>query len=134
QLTTYTVTWTLTNTTNDLKNGVVSTTLPPSVTWRGEFSPTSEKISFNPDTKTVSWNVGNIGAGTGFTNSPRQVSFKVALTPSINQVSTVPPLTSDIRASAIDTYTESPLSVTVSGLTTQFADGNFVSGQETVVK
>jgi hypothetical protein len=45
--TTYALVFSLTNTTNRIKNGVVTGTLPPYVRWVGIYSPSSENISFN---------------------------------------------------------------------------------------
>ena len=132
--TTYTITWTLTNTSNDLKDSVVTATLPVGVTWKGETSPASEKISFNPDTKVVSWNIGNISAGAGFTISAKEVSFKVGLTPSINQIGLAPSILSQTQVNSTDTYAEVPISVTADSLSTRYTDGSYSPGKETVVK
>ncbi len=131
---TYTVTWTLTNTTNDLKDAVVTTSLPPGVTWKGETSPGGESITYNPDTKTVSWNVGNASSGVGFTSSPKEVSFKIGFTPSLSQVGSAPALTSSSEISATDIYTEKQIITAVQPVTTQFSDPSFTSGKETVTK
>ncbi len=131
---TYTITWTLTNTTNDLKDTMVKATLPPGVTWKSETSPASERISFDPDTKTISWNVGNIGSGTGFTNSPKTVSFKVGITPSVNQIGTTPNLIGQSRADATDTYASAPISSSVQELTIQYSDPSYKVGDNIVAK
>jgi hypothetical protein len=131
---TYTVTWTLTNTTNDLKDTIVKTTLPAGVVWKSEVSPASERVNFDPDTRTVSWNIGNVGAGTGFTNSPKTVSFKLGITPSVNQIGLTPSLTQQSRADATDTYAGAPVSSTLPDLTTQYSDANYKAGDNIVVK
>jgi len=66
---TYTITWTLTNTTNTLNDVIVSATLPQKVTWTGQTSPTSEKVVYDPNTRLVTWNAGTVSAGTGFTDT-----------------------------------------------------------------
>ncbi|MES2213738.1 MAG: hypothetical protein V4473_02800 [Patescibacteria group bacterium] len=131
---TYTVTWTLTNTTNDLSGTIVSGMLPPGVTWKGEATPASERISYNPDTKRITWNVGNVSAGSGFTLSPREVSFKVGITPSVSQVGTTPALVTNMSAGATDTYTNTTLTQNTENVTTRFNDSNFQQGNDTVVK
>ncbi len=132
--TTYTVNWILTNTTNDLSGTVVKTKLPTGVSWKGEFSPLSEKITYDPDSRTVSWNVGNVSAGVGFNYSPKEVSFKVGIIPSISQVTTSPAITGDINATANDTYAGVPLNVNSRALTTEFADPTFKPADGIVVK
>lgn len=132
--TTYTVTWTLTNTTNDLSGVVVKTKLLDGVVWKGETSPLSEKISYDPDTKTISWNVGSVSAGVGFTNSPRGVSFKIGLTPSVNQINSTPYLTGETRAVAVDTYTNTTISSINQSLSTEYSDPGYKSGDSIVAK
>ena len=131
---TYTITWIMTNTTNDLKDASVSTTLPIGVTWKGEISPLSERISFNPETRVVSWNVGNLSSGVGFTFSPKTVSFKVGIIPSINQISTAPVLLTETVAVAEDTYTETQIGATAIYVTTQYSDPSYKGGDNIVIK
>ena len=131
---TYTINWTLTNTTNDLKDTLVSATLPVGVSWKGEVSPVSERISYNPDTRVVSWNVGNVSSGVGFTYSPKSVSFKLGIIPSINQIGTAPPLLSQATVTATDTYTETPIGAVSSVATTQYSDSSYKNGDDVVVK
>jgi hypothetical protein len=131
---TYTVVWTLTNTTNDLNGAVVSAVLPAGVVWKGETSPNGEKINYDSDSRTVSWNADTVPAGSGFTYSPKTVSFKVGITPSVTQVGAVLPLLSDTGVSADDTFTETSIKVSAPPVTTHFSDSNFRNGDDTVVK
>ncbi len=131
---TYTITWTLTNTTNDLKDALVTAVLPAGVMWKGEVSPSGEGITYNPDARTVSWSAGSVSSGTGFTYSPKEVSFKVGLTPSINQISTSPVLILETNVTATDTYVEVPISAHAERVTTHFSDPSFSGLKDTVVK
>ena len=128
QETTYTITWTLTNTTSDLKDTVVKTSLPNGVAWKGETSPTGERISYDPDSNTVSWNAGNISFGAGFTNSPREVSFKVGITPSVTQVGSNPILTTEALVTANDTYAEIQIKTSAGAVSTESSDQGFKIG------
>ena len=131
---TYTITWTITNTTNDLSGVAVSAVLPTGVIWKGETQPVSERINYNQDTRTVSWNIGNVSAGVGFTLSPKTVSFKVGIIPSINQIGSAPTLLSQINATATDTYTEGQIGATIPPVTTQYSDPDYKAGNNIVVK
>ena len=131
---TYTVTWTLTNTTNNLKDTVVFTTLPTGIVWKAETSPSGERVSFNPDTRIVSWEIGSVSAGVGFAYSPKTVSFKVGITPSINQIGIVPLLTEGVDSEAMDTWTEGLIRTNAPAVTTRFFDPSFVSGNDIVTK
>lgn len=121
--TTYTINWVVTNTTSDLKNAVVKSSLPPGVSWKGEISPSSEKVTYDPDTRMVTWDMGNVSAGAGFTSSPRQVYFKVGIVPSINQVGTVPNLLQQSNFVSNDTNTGAELKTSASQTDTKFTDG-----------
>ena len=132
--TTYTITWSLSNTTNDIKNTVVTTTLPVGVEWKAETSPSGEKLSYDPSSRVVTWAVGNVSAGVGYGYAPREASFKVGLTPSINQIGTSPILTSSINVSATDSYTEKQVISSTQELNTRYVDATFINGREIVVK
>ncbi len=131
---TYTITWTLTNTASDLKDTIVSAKLPLGVAWKNEVSPSGEKISFDPNTRVVSWNVGSVSAGVGFGYSPREISFKVGLTPSTSQIGQGPNLLLEVRGVSTDTYAESSLSFSMDSVTTQYSDPAYRSGNNVVVK
>ncbi len=131
---TYTVTWTLLNTTNDLSGATVSATLPAGVAWKEQISPVSEKVQYNADTRTITWNAGSVSAGAGFTISPREVSFQLGLTPSANQIGTSPTLLSEAEAVVTDTYTNSKLDVTSPVMTTEYSDTTYRSGYNIVGK
>ncbi len=131
---TYTLVWTLTNTNNDLQDAKVSAVLPVGVVWKSQTSPASERILYDPDTRLVTWTVGSIPAGTGFNYSPKEVSFKVGITPSISQIGSVPNLISESTATALDTYTERTINVTAFNVTTKYSDPAFTSGKDVVIK
>ncbi len=104
--TTYTIELSLTNTHNDVSNVRVNTILPQYVTFTNVISPSGENVTYNSDTRTVLWNVGNLPASSGFTYSPRKVSFQVKILPSLAQVGIIPDITSEIVATGKDTFTE----------------------------
>lgn len=130
---TYTISWTLTNTINDTSDVFVSAQLPVYVSWKGETSPNTESISYDPSTRKVTWNVSNVSFGTGFIYSPKQVSFKVGLTPSINQVGSSPEILFPSTVSGKDLYTGKSLSGGTPSVNTLFSDLSFKVGDEKVV-
>lgn len=123
---TYTVTWTITNANNDLKDSVVTAILPAGVEWKGEISPGSERISFDPEKRIVTWNIGNISLGTGFTYSPKTASFKVGITPSVSQIGLAPNLVTGIKLFSIDTYTNTQIVIESQPVSTLFSDPGYV--------
>jgi hypothetical protein len=103
--TTFTIIWTIRNTANSLTNGKVRAIIPVYVDWARQVSPVSEKITYNPNTNEVVWDVGDIPIGTGISTPPREVAFQLILTPSLSQIGQMPKLMNDIRFTAIDTFT-----------------------------
>lgn len=103
--TTYTIIWTLTNSLNDISGTIVKATVPNYISWEGLTSPESEKISYNPTTREIIWNAGDIKGGAGITSSSRQVSFQIGLTPSLSQVGLAPTLLSPATVTGTDKFT-----------------------------
>ena len=131
---TYTITWTITNTNNDLKDTIVTAVLPTGVDWKGEISPLGERLVFDSEARILSWDIGNVSLGTGFTYSAKEVSFKVGITPSLNQVGSVPSLLTNLKAEAIDTYTETKVVSQSNSVNTLYSDPSYNSGDNVVVK
>ncbi|MCX6703261.1 MAG: hypothetical protein NTV02_01040 [Candidatus Zambryskibacteria bacterium] len=120
---TYTVEWTLSNTNNDAGNTQVTTVLPVYVEWTGAVSPTTESISYNPDTRTVTWNAGTIPARAGYSTSPKKVFFQVKLNPSASQVGIAPALTGTISTFAKDMFADKTFTVETNAVTSNTSDG-----------
>lgn len=133
QETTYTILWTLTNTVNDVSGVTVSAILPVYASWKGEVTPGSESVTYDPSTRRVTWNVGNLSFGTGYIYSPKQVYFKVGITPSVNQVGSSPEIIGPSVVSGVDTYTNQNLSTGAPATNTLFTGNDFISGNEKVV-
>lgn len=109
QPTTMTLVWTVTNTSNTIENGKITTTLPASVQWAGRTSPSSENITYNSVKREITWDLGTVQKSTGFQLDPREVAFQVEILPSTSQVGGAPPLTSDVILSGDDMFTGSLL-------------------------
>ncbi|PIP73585.1 MAG: hypothetical protein COW88_01460 [Candidatus Lloydbacteria bacterium CG22_combo_CG10-13_8_21_14_all_47_15] len=84
--TTYTVIWTIVNSSNDISGANISAILPGYVHWLGVVTPQNERVTYDPDTGIVRWDAGDIPLGTGFSVPAREVAFQVALFPSANHV------------------------------------------------
>ncbi len=133
--TTYTVEWAITNTFNDVGGTRVTATLPEYVRWVAATAPSSEKISFNPVNRTVTWEVGEIKAATGSLSSPREVAFQIGFTPSLGQVSTAPILVNESTITGQDRFTQQNLQGVKAPLTTKIStDPIFEFGDEEVVQ
>lgn len=124
QTTSYTLSFDLKNTFNHISEGKVTAVLPFYVQWVPQASSSIEKISFDTQTRVVTWNVGELAAGAGYTGATRTGSFQVTIAPSTSQVGTVPILASDIAFIGVDRFTGNMIQMRSPGLTTQVVDEN----------
>lgn len=85
QETSFVLHWEVANTSNDISDAKVVSTLPSGVTWTGRIYPSEEDIEYNERTNEVIWNIGNLKAGRGLLNSKKTVSFQVRIIPQPNQ-------------------------------------------------
>jgi hypothetical protein len=116
-------------------NAQVTATLPPYVTWLGAVSPSTEDVTYDQNSGTVTWNTGTVSAYSSDSSSRREVAFQISFNPSINQISTVPILINPAILSATDDFTGAPLQSTQDYLTTSYStDPAYKGGDETVVK
>jgi hypothetical protein len=104
QETTYTVTWTVSNSSNTADNVIVKTTLPAYVRFTNLVSPSSESVTYSPVGGTVTWDVGTVDAQST-SGKKREVSFQVALKPSISQVGLAPILVNEQTVKGQDRFT-----------------------------
>lgn len=116
--TTYTITWSVSNTANNVSKAVARSSLPSWVRFVGPISPTDEDLNYNPSTKEIVWNVGNIPKGTGITTPDHSVSFQVAISPSLSQVGTKPVLIRDVVLTGHDNFANVDVRANKSSLTT----------------
>ncbi len=131
----YTVIWTVSNSFNDISGTQVKAVLPNFLAWTGVISPSTEKVSFDPDSRIVTWDIGNVLATGGSTSGLRQVAFQISFTPSLNQVGNKPTLIDKSSFSGTDSFTGDIISSKSSPLTTYLpTDPNFNTGDEIVSK
>ncbi len=133
--TTYTIMWTVLPSENPLTNVVASAELPQGVSWTGTIIPSTETISYNPDTRIVTWNVGVLPKALTSTPKSRSVSFQVANKPTRSAVGSDIMLLGDTTVSATDAVTQTNIVSTRPKLTTKFAtDPIYTEGADRVVR
>lgn len=111
--TTYQVTFTLTNATNDFSDTAVTAFVPLGAGGfvEGSYSLSEAgKVTFDPATSKLTWRPGNLPAHAGSFTQPKVLSFKVRLTPSSSQVGQAAPLVKTIRYQARDLFTGQDIS------------------------
>ena len=112
----YVVSWNLSNSANAVANAAVTAALPNYVHYVGNVSPAGENVAFDPNQGTVTWNVGDVAAG-----SSSSVSFTVGVTPSVSQEGQMPVVIGSQKAAAFDRFVQDNVSATAPDLTTASA-------------
>lgn len=107
KLTTYTVHWQITNSSNDLQSVKVSTVLPQGINWSDYYinGVSGTELFYNERTKEIVWDVGDVPAGTGTIRPLYELIFQIGLRPSINQVNQMPTLLYKSSIEGKDTFT-----------------------------
>ena len=103
--TTYTVTWSLKNTANNVSGAVVSAFLPSYVRWLGKFQPEDADVSYNQTTGEIIWRAGSVSAGTGILSPAKELAFQISFLPNAAQVGSQPTLVSEVTLSGKDDFT-----------------------------
>ena len=132
--TTYRVIWTVTNTTSDASSMTVSARLPNTVLWTGKnLSRDAGDLVFDADTRTVRWTLNTVPAGTGSRLPALKAYFEVSITPTAEQVGTVPVLIESASATATDSYSGVNLTGQAPTLSTDLPNDPKVNGTGEVV-
>jgi hypothetical protein len=134
--TTYTIIWTIANSSSAVSGAQISATLPENVTWLGPISPQSENVQYDANSRTVTWNAGTLTAYLGQNGQQqRQVAFEVSLYPNITNVGNPLTLVNPATLSAADNFTGITVYSSWGALTTRLStDPGFQDGDDLVTK
>ncbi|MEK7581964.1 MAG: hypothetical protein AAB488_01385 [Patescibacteria group bacterium] len=131
--TTYTITWTVLNSSNNLSNTLVKTTLPSYVRFLGNISPNGEEVSFNDKSREIIWNIGSVDQGVGVDGPIRQLSFQIGLTASLSQVGNSATVMGESLLTTKDTFTNANITVTKNMLTTRLSGDTGIKAWDDIV-
>ncbi|MFA5070699.1 MAG: hypothetical protein WC528_05470 [Patescibacteria group bacterium] len=135
QTTTYRVYWYLTNTSNELLNVTVVSTLPADIYWTGQNKVLSAgDLSFAPATRQVTWTVNKIPVGTGQIYPQLSASFEVSTTPVAADGGFVKILTDQTNLQATDSFTEQTIKANCDSLTTDLKNDINAQGKGIVTQ
>jgi hypothetical protein len=135
--TTYTIVWSIVNSSNDLSDVSIKATLPNYVKWLRAVNPSSksEEISFNPESREIIWSIEKLAAGTGIVRPAEEISFQISYIPTIDQVGSSPILVSKAIAEGKDDFAEIVVRDTKPAITTDLRnDPQFKYAEGRVVK
>lgn len=113
--TTYTVTLIAGAGGNDVTGASVATALPQYVSWQNQTAGDGT-VTFNPISKEVLWNIGDIEAG-----KEKQVRFQVSILPSQNQIGSSPAILDTQRFRATDRFTGAVVRAEAAPLSTELS-------------
>ena len=132
--TTYTIVWTVGNSSSAVSGARVAATLPENVTWMGPVSPQTENVQYDTGSRTVTWSVGAIPAYAGQGGqSQRQASFQIGLRPNITDVGNPLTLVNSAALAATDNFTGATVYGSWGPLTTRLStDPGFDNGFDIV--
>ena len=133
--TTYTIIWTINNSSNIVDDTKVVATLPSYMRWIGQINPSSEAVTFNPIGGQITWDAGSIKPKSDIASSgQKEVAFQIAFLPSISQIGRVPILVNEQTLTGLDRFTEINIGSIKKALTTRLStDPSFpVSGENVV--
>ncbi|MDP6387942.1 MAG: hypothetical protein QGG63_01550 [Candidatus Pacebacteria bacterium] len=118
--TTYTVVWTITNSSNNVDNVRVIASLPSYIRWVGNVSPSNEKVSFNPVGGQITWDAGNIEPKSSISSGrQREIAFQIAFLPSLSQIGSFPTIVNRQMITGFDRFASVEISSTKRVLTTE---------------
>jgi len=135
QVTTYTIHWQITNSSNDLENIKVMAVLPQGIEWRNVHSllKKDDQLQYNERTKQIVWEIAKMPAATGFLIPAYGLVFQIALRPSITQIGTTPILINESKLEAKDIFTNETLEFFDSAITTDLPDDLTIGANESRV-
>lgn len=123
QRTSVRVYWTINNNLHELGETKVSVKLPSYISFDGNNNVSQGNLSFDPDTRMVTWMIGDLPVST----YKSQAEFNISVTPNENQRNSLLVLLPGSAASAIDLETKSALEKKVNSKTTKLEDDDIAS-------
>lgn len=118
----YRIVWAVENGGNNIAGTRVTATLPSYVSWTGSTAG-SGSWDYNDAARTITWNLGNVPAGTSLSGS-----FGVSFLPSSSQIGRTPTLVTGANMETTDSFTGSTLTASMQELTTALS-GQKSSGE-----
>ncbi|MEX2515263.1 MAG: hypothetical protein WD335_04010 [Candidatus Paceibacterota bacterium] len=111
QTTTYTIHLSVSNTTNEITDASFQAALPAYVNMGDGVSPLNANVDYNNVSGRLTWDIGTIPAGAGFTKPAEEVYIQVEITPTSRQTGSTVRLLADPSITGTDSFTGSMLQI-----------------------
>lgn len=138
QPTLFAMTFVLSNLSNDLSEARVTASVPLApASWKNVVIPDSEKqrLTYDPNSGKVTWNIGTLAAFTGKFIPALQVTFQLEVTPTESDRNRTITLLSDVQATGMDTFVGQQIKTDiVSSVTTSTIDDAMLNAKGTSVQ
>lgn len=126
----YWIFWNVKNTSGAANDVRVTGTLPANASFTGKASvPFGDAPIYDPATRVLTWNVGDVAAWPGVTSQAINAAFEVSLTPTPDQIGTYPPLMTAQKITGTDAATGVGLSGTATDITARLSTDPLASGK-----
>ena len=122
--TTYQVTFTLTNSSNDFSTGVLTAFFPAGgYVQQSANSKEAQNVQYDPATSKLTWNVGALAANTGRFAQARTLTINLTLNPSAPQAGQQVLLVRTINFTATDLFTSEAINLAAQDIRTSDLQG-----------
>jgi len=136
--TTFSMSFLLSNLSNDVSNTKVVASLPlPASAWKNVIVPDAEKnrLSYDPNSGKITWNIGDLAAFSGKFIPVAKVSFQLEVTPNETDRNKVVNLLSNIQATGTDGFTNLDIQTPkINTVSTSDIDDDVMNSKGTTVK
>lgn len=126
--TTYRIFWTLDNELHQLNNTSVQAILPPHVTWKNQFDSDLGTVSYDRDTRTVTWDISQMSTEITHIGA----TFSISISPDGDDIGTFVKLISGSTMTATDSVTKTTITKSTDSLTTELPDDEYANGKGVV--
>jgi len=136
--TVFAMTLTLSNSSNDMSNTVVTASLPlPSSAWKQSIVPDSEKdrLTYDPNSGKIFWRIGTLAAFTGKFIPVLQVTFQLEVIPTEADRGKSVNLLSNIQATGTDSFVGQEIQTdNIASVSTSTIDDDVMNTKGTTVQ
>ncbi len=120
--TTYTMLVSVKNSFNNIKDAVYTATLPQYVEWMGLTYPNTNGVTYSKEKRQLTWQLGDVLPGVGYSSSAKEFAFKVSFMPSLGQIGSAPDIVVDQKIVGKDTFTGNIIETRAVNATTKTED------------